>query len=52
MPPIAEQERIVEMGSVSDGSLAAARGEVQRLRRLKRGLLQDLLTGRVRVTPD
>jgi type I restriction enzyme S subunit len=51
-PPIPEQRRIHSvLGHVADMA-AGSRMELRILETLKRGLLQDLLTGRVRVKPD
>ena len=50
--PIDEQQRIVERLDALDGTdRCRAIGSCQKLRTLKSGLMDDLLTGRVRVTP-
>ena len=48
LPPLPEQRRIVEILSSVDNQIVANRATVDQLRRLKRGLMDDLLTGRVR----
>ena len=48
-PPLVEQRRIVEALRESESSLRTLRVELDKLRRLKSGLMQSLLTGRVRV---
>jgi type I restriction enzyme, S subunit len=50
MPPVAEQQLICERLAVLDGTIAANLAEVSKLRVQKSGLMDDLLTGRVRVT--
>ena len=49
VPPLAEQARIA--GVLAGFDLEPSSGSLASLQTLKRGLLQDLLTGRVRVTP-
>ncbi|BAZ32259.1 restriction modification system DNA specificity domain protein [Cylindrospermum sp. NIES-4074] len=54
LPPISEQKEIVEvLNSIRSNELAAVQ-ELESLEKLKHGLMQDLLTGRVRVgvTPN
>ncbi len=46
-----EQSRIVQVLSEADAKQITAEGECEKLRFLKSGLMDDLLTGRVRVTP-
>lgn len=48
LPPLSEQRRIVEILSSVDDQIVANRASADQLRRLKRGLMDDLLTGRVR----
>ena len=48
LPPLPEQRRITEILSSVDDQIAANRASAEQLRRLKRGLMDDLLTGRVR----
>lgn len=50
-PPLDEQRRIVVPLVAHKAKLAAATSELGKLRKLKSGLMDDLLTGRVRVTP-
>lgn len=47
--PLAEQRKIGELLDRVDGSLAAEMRAAEKLRLLKRGLMNDLLTGKVRV---
>jgi len=51
-PPISEQKRIAEILSVADKKLETERKEKMRLERVKRGLMDLLLTGKVRVKVD
>jgi type I restriction enzyme S subunit len=51
IPPLPEQLAIVERAKAFERRLEAERHTVNKLQRLKRGLAEDLLTGRVRVTP-
>lgn len=50
VPPMAEQDRIVAGLRSSTRRLEAEREDLSKLRLLKAGLMEDLLTGRVRVT--
>jgi len=50
IPPIDEQEEIAKVLSVFDEQAEQSESEVARLRRLKQGLMQDLLSGTVRTT--
>ena len=50
-PPADEQSRIAKVLDNSDAKQLAAENEHQKLCILKCGLMDDLLTGRVRVTP-
>jgi type I restriction enzyme, S subunit len=52
LPPLAEQRKIVEMVEAVSVMDAHNRKSMATLQTLKRGLMQDLLTGRVRVQPD
>lgn len=52
LPPIEEQRRIVETIQTVDERISEEREYKRELQQLKRGLMQDLLTGQVRVTPD
>jgi type I restriction enzyme S subunit len=49
MPPLKEQEAIAETLSVMDDELEALTEQVSKLRMVKEGMMQDLLTGRVRL---
>ncbi|MEX2374398.1 MAG: restriction endonuclease subunit S [Dehalococcoidia bacterium] len=51
-PPYSEQVEIAERIDAAERSAGSAQGVLAHLQTLKRGLLQDLLTGRVRVQPD
>lgn len=51
VPPLAEQAEIVERLRAAEAALAAAEASIAAHRRLKSGLLTDLLTGKVRVAP-
>jgi type I restriction enzyme S subunit len=48
LPPLPEQEEIVGLLSSVDEEVSNAKDEKKRLERLKKGLMQDLLTGEVR----
>ncbi len=50
IPPLPEQQKIAEILSVVDERLELLRKRKERLERIKRGLMEDLLTGKVRVT--
>jgi len=49
IPPLSEQQRIAEILSAVDKRLELLRNRKERLERTKKGLMNDLLTGRVRV---
>lgn len=51
LPELAEQERIVERMRVLQGHIEIAKLQYGKLQQQKSGLMDDLLTGRVRVTP-
>lgn len=51
-PPRGEQEQISRCLEELREAVAASRRTIEALSTLKRGLMQDLLTGRVRVQPD
>jgi type I restriction enzyme S subunit len=51
VPPLKEQALIAETMFASDVAIRSAEGTLDGYRAVKSGLLQDLLTGRVRVTP-
>jgi type I restriction enzyme, S subunit len=52
LPPPAEQQQIASILASCVAVEEAAQREAKPLEQLKRGLIQDLLTGRVRVQPD
>jgi type I restriction enzyme S subunit len=52
VPPQAEQEQIAEVLRAVDNKLEAEKEHKQQLIELKKGLTQDLLTGKVRVNAD
>ena len=49
-PPVEEQQEIVDTLSLYDGGRESNHEYLSRLKRLKRGLMQDLLSGTVRTT--
>lgn len=49
LPPLAEQERIAEILSKVDEKIETERSRKQKLEELKKGLMQNLLTGKIRV---
>jgi type I restriction enzyme S subunit len=49
VPPVQAQQSLVDTVSAADGQINAMAKQLCSLERLKRGLMQDLLTGRVRV---
>ena len=49
LPPLPEQQKIAEILSMVDNKLELLRKKKTRLEKLKRGLMGDLLTGKVRV---
>jgi type I restriction enzyme S subunit len=49
MPPLKEQEAIAEVLAVMDDELEALTEQVSKLRMVKEGMMQDLLTGKVRL---
>lgn len=49
VPPIQEQEAVCRIVNGCDSTIVRGREALQRLSEAKRGLMQDLLTGRVRV---
>jgi type I restriction enzyme S subunit len=50
LPPLHEQQKIAEILSGVDRRLELLRKRRERLERVKKGLMEDLLTGKVRVT--
>ena len=51
VPPIQEQKNIGQFLAVQDERIKSEANKLAKLRSLKTALMQDLLTGRVRVTP-
>jgi type I restriction enzyme S subunit len=49
LPPVPEQQKIAEILSAVDKRLELLRNRKERLERTKKGLMNDLLTGKVRV---
>ena len=52
VPPYAEQEKIARAITALNDEVALLDSEIEALQRQKRGLMQKLLTGEWRVTPD
>jgi type I restriction enzyme S subunit len=52
MPPVKEQEQIAQLGDSLDAQIEMQVSHVRCLQRQKRGLMQRLLTGEVRVAVD
>lgn len=52
VPPLDEQRQIAAVLDAADAEIAALEAQRDALARQKRGLMQRLLTGEVRVTPD
>jgi type I restriction enzyme S subunit len=50
IPPLKEQQKIAEILSTVDERLESLRNRREKLKRIKKGLMEDLLTGKVRVT--
>ncbi len=50
LPPLPEQKRIAEILTSLDDGIQAAEKAISQTKRVKQGLLQDLLTGRVRTS--
>ena len=48
-PPLAEQKAITEVLTTADREIELAKEKLERLRRQKRGLMQQLLTGKKRI---
>jgi len=51
LPPLPEQQKIAEILSTIDKKLELLKRKKERFERIKRGLMDDLLTGRKRVSP-
>lgn len=52
VPPLSEQERIIDLSTSLDSKIQATRDKLSQLIALKKALMQDLLTGKVRVNVD
>lgn len=52
LPCIEEQRRIVDVVDAHDARIRAEEAELAKLRQVKRGLMDDLLTGKVRVASE
>ncbi|RLF93658.1 restriction endonuclease subunit S, partial [Thermococci archaeon] len=52
LPPLPEQKKIAEILSTVDKKLELERERKKKLERIKRGLMNDLLTGKRRVKVD
>ena len=52
IPPISELTKIVDILDQLDSSISTAEKKWNSVGKLKKALMQDLLTGKVRVTPD
>ena len=52
VPPIDEQNQLIALAKTVSEKLGSERQSVSKLQRLKAGLMQDLLTGKVRVNVD
>ena len=50
-PDVAEQQRILDVFAAHEDTLSREQARLAKLKRVKVGLMQDLLTGRVSVTP-
>ena len=50
IPPLSEQQKIAEILRTVDKRLESLRNRKEKLERIKKGLMNDLLTGKVRVT--
>jgi type I restriction enzyme S subunit len=49
-PPLSDQKRVVEIIADCDEQISRETGELSKLRKLKQGLMGDLLSGRVAVS--
>ena len=52
IPPIPEQERMIEVLQAAEHQCSAVEAKIESLQGLKRSLLQNLLTGKVRIPPS
>jgi len=49
LPPLPEQQRIAEILSQIDKTIEKEQQNKEKLKKIKQGLMQDILTGKVRV---
>ncbi len=49
LPPLSDQKKITEILTSVDDKITTSESELEQLQQLKKGLMQDLLTGKVRV---
>ena len=52
IPPIPEQERMIEVLQAAEHQCSAVEAKIESLQGLKRSLLQNVLTGKVRIPPS
>ena len=52
LPPLSEQQKIADILTSIDDSIQQQQRELQQTQNLKKSLMQDLLTGKVRVKVD
>ena len=52
LPDLQEQQKVAEILSAADNKLELLRNKKTYLERIKKGLMNDLLTGRVRVKEE
>ena len=52
LPPVSEQKKIAEMLSICEKRVEAEITQLAKYKNLKTALMQDLLTGKVQVSPD
>ena len=50
-PPLKEQQKIAQILTTADKEIELLKNELEALKEQKRGLMQRLLTGKVRVKP-
>ena len=50
VPPLEEQQKIITILNALDARIATEESDLAKLKQIKKGLMHDLLTGRVRVT--
>ncbi len=49
LPPLAEQQKIAKVLSIADREIELLKEELEQLKKQKKGLMQRLLSGEVRV---